>query len=153
MSNKQEQAISIAIRKLIHTEKIKTQNQLSDALKAKGFAINQSKISRLLSKLNIVKIKDEEQQLIYGLPKEPHPPAIHISLSNLIIDVVANESQVVIHTSPGSASLIGRIIDYNRESLDILGVVAGDDTLFVVPSSINKIKTCLNNIQNLLETL
>ncbi len=153
MSTKQDQTISIAIRKLIHSEKIKTQQQLSEALKNNGHTVNQSKVSRLLNKLNIVKVKDDEQQLIYGLPKEPHPPAIHISLSNLIIEVLANESQVVIHTSPGSASLIGRIIDYNRDSLNIIGVVAGDDTLFVVPTSTKGIDTCLNNIQKLLETL
>lgn len=153
MSSKQDQAISLAIRKLIHSQKIKTQQQLSAELKELGHDINQSKVSRLLNKLNIVKVKDEDQQLIYGLPKEPHPPAIHISLSNLIIEVVSNESLVVIHTSPGSASLIGRIIDYNRDNLKILGVVAGDDTLFVVPASVKNIDECLSDIQDLLETL
>lgn len=153
MSSKQDQAISLAIRKLIHSQKIKTQQQLSAELKELGHDINQSKVSRLLNKLNIVKVKDEGQQLIYGLPKEPHPPAIHISLSNLIIEVVSNESLVVIHTSPGSASLIGRIIDYNRDNLKILGVVAGDDTLFVVPASVKNIGECLSDIQDLLETL
>lgn len=153
MSNKQDQAISIAIRKLIHNEKIKTQQQLSARLKKLGHKVNQSKVSRLLNKLNIVKVKDDEQQLIYGLPKEPYPPAIHISLSNLIIEILANESLVVIHTSPGSASLIGRIVDYNRDNLNILGVVAGDDTLFVVPESVKNIDKCLNDIQKLLETL
>lgn len=151
--SKQDQAISIAIRKLIHSEKIKTQQDLSDRLHQKGYSVNQSKISRLLKKLNIIKIKDDEQQLIYGLPKEPYPPAIHISLSNLIVEIVANETLVVIHTSPGSASLIGRIIDYNRDNINILGVVAGDDTIFVVPTSTKDIDKCLTNIQKLLETL
>lgn len=151
--SKQDQAISIAIRKLIHSEKIKTQQDLSDRLHQKGYSVNQSKISRLLKKLNIIKIKDDEQQLIYGLPKEPYPPAIHISLSNLIVEIVANETLVVIHTSPGSASLIGRIIDYNRDNINILGVVAGDDTIFVVPTSTKDINKCLTNIQKLLETL
>lgn len=151
--SKQDQSISIAIRKLIHNKKIKTQQQLSRELVKMGHTVNQSKISRLLSKLNIVKVKDDEQQLIYGLPKEPHPPAIHISLSNLIIEILSNESVVVIHTSPGSASLIGRIIDYNRDSLNIIGVVAGDDTLLVVPETVKEIDTCLSAIQKLLETL
>lgn len=151
--SKQDQAIAIAIRKLIHTSDIKTQHQLSAELKALGHKVNQSKVSRLLRKLNIVKVKNEQQQLVYGLPKEPYPPAIHISLSNLIIEVIANETMVVIHTSPGSASLIGRILDYNRETLEILGVVAGDDTLFVVPSSVANIDKSLENIQKLLETL
>lgn len=151
--SKQDQSISIAIRKLIHNKKIKTQQQLSRELVKMGHTVNQSKISRLLSKLNIVKVKDDEQQLIYGLPKEPHPPAIHISLSNLIIEILSNESVVVIHTSPGSASLIGRIIDYNRDSLNIIGVVAGDDTLLVVPETAKEIDNCLIAIQKLLETL
>ena len=151
--SKQDQAISLAIRKLIHSEKIKTQQELSEKLISQGHKVNQSKISRLLKKLNIIKVKDDEQQLIYGLPKEPYPPAIHISLSNLIVEIIANETLVVIHTSPGSASLIGRIVDYNRDNLNILGVVAGDDTLFVVPVSSKNIDQCLTSIQKLLETL
>ncbi len=151
--SKQDQAITIAIRKLIHNSDIKTQHQLSAELKALGHKVNQSKVSRLLRKLNIVKVKNEQQQLVYGLPKEPYPPAIHISLSNLIIEVIANESMVVIHTSPGSASLIGRILDYNRETLNILGVVAGDDTLFVAPGAHQETESCVGKIQKLLETL
>ena len=53
--SKQDQAISIAIRKLIHSEKIKTQQELSEKLRDKGYKINQSKVSRLLKKLNIIK--------------------------------------------------------------------------------------------------
>ena len=63
----------------------------------------------------------------------------------LLIDIEANESMIVLHTSPGSASLVARHLDSMRSSLDILGTIAGDDTIFIAPTSSRLIKSIIKN--------
>jgi len=112
-----------------------TQEEMIQALEKQGIHINQSKVSRLLRKVGAVKIINERGESVYSLQREPVPPSTERSVAQLIIDVVANETMIVIHTNPGSASLIARLLDYQVQELGILGTVAGDDTLFVVPKS------------------
>ncbi len=68
----------------------------------------------------------------------------------MIMDISANETLVVIRTTPGSASLIARTVDFHRERLKILGTVAGDDTLFIAPKSTREIRKIQNDIRSFL---
>jgi transcriptional regulator of arginine metabolism len=125
-----------------------TQENICIALEAKGHVINQSKISRLLKKINAVKSKNEKGEMIYRLPHDILPPSIDTTLSELIIDVTDNEVMIIIRTSPGSASLIARIID--NKKCQIIGTIAGDDTIFIAPKSVKKIKETYLLICNFL---
>lgn len=125
-----------------------TQESLCEALAIKGHKINQSKTSRLLRKINAIKYKNDQGEMVYRLPHDMAPPPIHTTLGDLIIDIVANETTIIIKTSPGSASLIARIID-NKEC-HILGTIAGDDAIFVAPESVAEIATTLSLICSFL---
>lgn len=114
-----------------------TQETICSALEAKGHQINQSKVSRLLRNINAIKSKNDKGEMVYRLPHDVAPPSISTILAELIIDIVANESMIIIKTSPGSASLIARIIDDKR--CHVIGTIAGDDTIFVAPQSVEKI--------------
>lgn len=127
-----------------------TQEELCSALEKKGHEVNQSKISRLLHKIGAVKIMNERKQIVYSLPRDPAPPTSKNLFSQLIVNVRCNESLIVIHTNPGSASMIGRVLDHHRDDLFILGTVAGDDTVFITPLSIKKIAHCLQAIQTFI---
>lgn len=118
-----------------------TQETICRALEAKGHVVNQSKISRLLRKINAIKSKNDQGEMVYCLPHDVAPPSIHRPLSDLIIDVQANESLIILKTSPGSASLIARIID--NKKCQILGTIAGDDTIFIAPKSVKTIQKTL----------
>ena len=148
MSN--EQTVIDALRQLLLAGLTSTQEDICTQLEAKGYAINQSKVSRMLRKIGAVKTKNEHNQVVYRLPKEPVPPSTMSSLGNLVMNIVANEMVIILHTSPGSASLIARMLDYNQEKAGILGTVAGDDTILVLPKSIHKITDTLNEIKFLL---
>lgn len=139
-----------ALRDLLHAGSTSTQDEICAQLIAQGYAVNQSKISRMLRKIGAVKAKNEHNQVVYCLPKEPAPPSAMSSLGNLVVNIVANEMVIILHTSPGSASLIARMLDYNHEKAGILGTVAGDDTILVLPKSIHKTEETLNNIKFLL---
>ena len=143
-------SIDAALRQLLLDELTATQEEICAKLEEQAYDVNQSKVSRMLRKLGAIKSKNKEDQVVYCLPQIPTPQSNKDSLSHLVLHIVENEIVIILHTSPGSASLIARTLDYHREKASILGTVAGDDTILVLPKSIHTIKETLQNIKGLL---
>lgn len=141
------------LRELLGQEAVHTQEGIKLALSRLGIEANQSKISRALHKIGAVKTKNAAGQIVYQLSKEPAPPTTSSSLANLLIDIVHNEIMLIVHTSPGSASLIARVLDHHAQQLGILGTVAGDDTILVIPTSIKETEKTLDALKTLLMNL
>lgn len=139
-----------ALKTLLLGRKANTQDEICLELEKQGFEINQSKVSRMLRKIGAVKVVNEHGQTIYSLAREPAPPTLTTTMRDLIVDIVSNEVLVVIYTSPGSASMVARVLDYNQISTEILGTIAGDDTIFVAPKSIKEIDVLTQEIKGLL---
>ena len=150
MDKKKIANLDEALRALLMHREANTQEDICSALEKKGFDINQSKVSRLLRKVGAVKIVNTKGQIVYSLPLEPAPPSLNTQLRDLIVDVVSNETLVVIYTSPGSASMVARMLDYAKITSEVLGTVAGDDTIFVAPKSIKDIHKLFVEIKDLL---
>lgn len=138
------------LRQLLVEGKVTRQEDICTVLQSKGHHVNQSKISRLIHKLNAIKSKNELGQVVYRLAREPAPPTTSSQLSSLVIDVIANETMIIVNTSPGAAQLVARVVDYNKNTLHILGSIAGDDTIFIAPLSINAIEQSVLEIKKLL---
>lgn len=138
------------LRALLLSGKAQNQDEICATLSEKHTNVNQSKISRLLRKLGAVKTNNADGKVVYALPKEPPPPTAMNSLENLVMSIMANEYMVVIHTSPGSASLIARMLDYQERKTYILATIAGDDTVAVMPKSIENIQHMLKEIKQVL---
>jgi len=137
--------------RLILTEgRAGTQEEIKQALEQQGYLVNQSKISRLLRKLGAAKTSNDHQQIIYALPEESVPAASKKILPQLITEFTLNESLIIIHTTPGSASFIARLLDRNRQEFGVLGTVAGDDTLFIAPVSVKHIAKTLERVKAFL---
>lgn len=145
--------LSESLRKLLIEGSASTQEDIKQYLLQLGLEVNQAKISRMLRKLGAVKASNEYGQIVYTLPKEPAPPQAKSLLSHLVIDIECNESLIVIHTSPGSASLFGRVLDHHLIKLNVLGTIAGDDTLLVVPRSTKLLQQTLIAIKQLLDSI
>jgi len=139
-----------ALKTLIQQKHLHTQQELCESLQSMGFNITQSKISRLLRRMNVVKCKDEDGNISYGLPQEPAPPEAHALVSDLVMTVTANTWLVVVRTTPGAASVIARVLDYHKDQLNMLGCIAGDDTIFVTPKAEHSIEDFLSAIETLL---
>ena len=144
-------ALLTALTELLHTGKAGTQQEICQSLAIQGFLVNQSKISRVLRKLAAVKVKNPQGQTVYRLPSElAPPPPTQTSLTHLVLKISANENLVVIQTSPGSASLIARMLDYQYSDSEILATLAGDDTIFVAPKSVHRIEQTMREVKQLL---
>ena len=117
-------------------------------LEAKGHDVNQSTISRDLRKIGAIKGTDNKSRTVYRLSEmSSESNFVGQSIGDLILNITHNDSMIVIQTSPGSASLVARHLDINRPA-DILGTIAGDDTIFVAPSREHSIKQTILAIRD-----
>ena len=124
-----------AFKELLNQERFASQSEIVDALKNQGFqTINQSKVSRMLSKFCAVRARNTKMEMVYCLPAELGVPTTSSPLKNLVLDIDYNDAVVVIHTSPGAAQLIARLLDSLGKAEGILGSIAGDDTIFTTPA-------------------
>ncbi len=131
----------LALRQLIREGEASTQEEICSALKRKKFDVTQSTVSRDLRRIGAVKTTNAEGEIIYRLPEQHLAQLTRANhdVSQLVVDIRSNESVVVIHTTPGSASLIAADLDRMRVTLGILGTLSGDDTIFVAPISTKQI--------------
>ena len=136
------------LRQLIREGEASTQEELCDALRKKKFDVTQSTVSRDLRRIGAVKTTNSEDEIVYVLPDEVMRTRVNTPLEGLLTEIVSNESLIVLHTTPGSASLVARHLDNMRSGLGILGTLAGDDTIFVVPESVRKIAATVKKIKD-----
>lgn len=137
-----------ALKELLSSEKISTQEELVEELERQGFTATQSTVSRELRRLGALKGTDPSGRTVYRLGDAPSVlPAIATNgLSGILLDIRHNGSIIVLHTSPGSASLVAAHLDAVKPE-GILGTIAGDDTIFVAPASTKAIDQTLKAIQ------
>lgn len=135
-----------ALRELLAEGRISTQEELVEELRAQKFLVTQSTISRDLGRLAAVKTRDSSGRVIYKLPEDMMSGGpVTTDLKGLLIDITHNGSLIVIRTTPGSANLLARQIDTAKPE-GILGTIAGDDTIFVAPSSARRISETMKAI-------
>lgn len=148
-ANDQSQSVVDCLRNLLSKGSARTQEDLKVSLQKQGFEVNQSKISRLLRKLGAIKV-DNHGEIIYRLPQEPAPPSTGTVISHLVVEIVHNETLIIVRTSPGAASMIARVLDYQAKKLGCLGSVAGDDTILVIPSSVKSLQETFKAVKRAL---
>lgn len=148
---KQDELIK-AFREALKQEKFSSQLEIVQALQEQGFDnVNQSKVSRMLTKFGAVRTRNAKMEMVYCLPIEISVPKTSSPLKNLVLDIDYNHAMVVIKTSPGAAQLIARLLDSLTKSEGILGSIAGDDTIFSTPTNGFTVKKLYHIILELFE--
>lgn len=141
-----------AFKELLKLEKFSSQLEIVQALQDDGFDnINQSKVSRMLTKFGAVRTRNAKMEMVYCLPAEMSVPTTSSPLKNLVLDIDYNHAMVVIRTSPGAAQLIARLLDSIGKSEGILGTIAGDDTIFSTPTKDCTVQKLHNIILDLFD--
>lgn len=126
-----------------------TQNDLCNYLSKQGYQLTQSTVSRALKKIGAVRVHSKTGSRYELQIKNSGPPGFRGAMKELVTLVCSNESQIVIRTRPGSAMFVAGFIDHYCD--DILGTIAGDDTIFVAPKSVKNIRACENNVRKYLD--
>jgi transcriptional regulator of arginine metabolism len=123
---------------MLEEHAVTSQDQLVDLLAADGVVASQVTLSRDLEELGAVKVRMAGGETVYAIPELPKDrvaPESHLKrvLGEWLVEVSHSANLVVLRTPPGSAHVVGSAID--RAGLaDVLGSVAGDDTVLVVVS-------------------
>ncbi|WP_194756320.1 transcriptional regulator ArgR [Aliidiomarina indica] len=142
-----------AFKALLKEERYSSQAEIVEALQERGFhGMNQSKVSRMLSKFGAVRARNAREDMVYCLPPELSMPSAKSSVRQLVLDVEHNSVMIIIRTTPGAAQLIARLLDSVGKKEGVLGTIAGDDTIFIAPVDINTIDVTLKNVQQLFDT-
>jgi transcriptional regulator of arginine metabolism len=124
------------IARLIEQQLVHNQAQVVELLAEQGVAATQATVSRDLDDLGAIKVRvpgGEPAYAIPALPKDQRAPEDHLRrvFGDWVVEVEASANLVVLRTPPGSAHVVGSALD-RADLPEIIGTVAGDDTLMVV---------------------
>ena len=125
------------IREMIISGRISSQEQLLEMLRLRGYALTQATLSRDLKLMQVAKVAAGNEGYVYRLPGavsanggEGTPDRITF-LSDGFRGIQFSGNLAVVRTLPGYASSIAAVID-NANAWEILGTIAGDDTILVI---------------------
>jgi transcriptional regulator of arginine metabolism len=124
------------IARLLERHAVTSQGRLVELLAADGVVATQATVSRDLDELGAIKVRAPRGESVYAIPELPQDqraPEDHLRrvMGDWVVDVSHSANLVVLRTPPGSAHVVASALDRAGLS-DVLGTVAGDDTLLVV---------------------
>ena len=134
------------ILRLIDKHEIKSQAVLSDQLEKAGIEANQATLSRDLRDLGVVKGKNGYELPNTATPTQPGPLGLWHTINTWVLSVTPAKNQLVLRTPPGGAQALGLAID-NSELPEVIGTIAGDDTVLVICPDDRKAKALARKLQ------
>jgi transcriptional regulator of arginine metabolism len=129
---------------LLGKEAVRSQSELVELLTSHGVHSTPSTVSRDLVELDAVRVRHADGTLVYAVPAEGGdrtPRAAEDSVASqgrlqrlareLVVSADASANLVVLRTPPGAAQYLASAIDHTAQS-EILGTIAGDDTVMLI---------------------
>ncbi len=147
-----------AIRQLITEQVISSQEHLLELLGNRGFLVTQATLSRDLKKMQVAKVADGSEGYRYVMQgalavSSTEREAERINyLADGFRGVQFSGNLAVVRTLPGYASSIASVID-NAEPWEILGTIAGDDTILIILREGVSRADCISAIKNIMPYL
>jgi transcriptional regulator of arginine metabolism len=128
---------------ILGRQSVRSQGELLGILSRDGFAVTQATLSRDLLELGAVKVR-EGKTLVYAVPGEGGdrtarvaPGADEVSsrlrrqCEELLVTARVSANLVVVRTPSGAANYLASALDH-ADQTDILGTIAGDDTIVII---------------------
>lgn len=151
MKNKRERLKVVS--EILKFQVIGSQEELLKQLRKKGFEITQATLSRDLKALKVAKTPLSNGMYKYVLPPQIMPISDELASHNFtshgaVLSLDFSGHLAIVKTRPGYASAIAWDID-NRATDEVLGTIAGDDTVLLIPRegvSRDKIVKVINHI-------
>lgn len=135
---------------MLKEKEYRSQYELVYDLSLKGFDnISQSKVSRMLTRVGAIRSRNAKNKVIYKLSDQQVIPKVNYAIETIALSVNNNNTQIVLKTAAGGASIIARVLDSLEDSFGILGTISGDDTVFIVPLDTNRINEITKGISDL----
>ena len=141
------------IIRLIASRDIETQEELASELRALGYKVTQATVSRDIRELRLIKVASKGGGFKYAKP-DRHEIAVSERLTRILSDSLVNVDSsgniIVVKTLSGSANVAAEALD-NLGWPEILGTIAGDNTIFIVTRTEADTTEITNRIRRLTD--
>ncbi len=134
----------LALKQLLLSGQTGTQQELCDLLGGRGFEATQSTISRDLKALGAQRRQRADGEFAYHL----HAATSTAFDADMVQEVACNEQMIIMRTRIGRAQAVGLDLDAMRHP-DILGTLAGDDTVLVIPRTVERVHALAATLREL----
>lgn len=136
------------IKSLITTQDVFNQTQLVKLLKQNGIKVTQATLSRDLTELGVVRVPTLKG-VVYKIDSNGVDKTLQNHISEEVVSIFSNETTIVLKTFPGRAQGVALFLD-KKNLTEILGTVAGDDTIIIIPKSIKTIDKTIQQLKNII---
>jgi transcriptional regulator of arginine metabolism len=139
-----------AILRVVRERRIESQDELREALAEEGFVVTQATLSRDIRELGLAKLADPQGGAYYA---HPHRAALRPDLAQvlptLLVSVDGVGPLLVLKTASGSAGAVTEALDQAGWE-EVMGTIAGDDTVLVITRSQKLRQAIASRIQALV---
>ena len=140
------------ILEIIQEHRVQTQQQLADYLVEAGYEVTQATVSRDIKELGLEKLSIGGGKPCYCVPPAPEArmsDRFSRILSQTVTKIAYSENLVVVNTLTGCANAAAEAID-SAKFPEILGSIAGDNTIFLVIDGHEKVEGLVNKLNSYL---
>jgi transcriptional regulator of arginine metabolism len=141
------------IQEIIAKENVSTQAELVERLRAEGIRVTQATVSRDINELRLVRLPIGKSKHRYSLAQIQTESDVMDELGRLfrsfVTDVDRGENLLIVKTAEGHASGVAFFIDKLRRD-DIVGTLAGQDTILLVARTTQEGETLLEELHSLM---
>ena len=139
-----------AILEIVDSEGITSQEQLRERLHGRGIDATQATLSRDIRELGLAKLADPQGGAYYTHPhRAAVRPDLGLVLPTLLVSVDGVGPFVVLKTASGSAGAVTEALDQAGWN-EVIGTIAGDDTVLVITRSVRHRQTVATRIEALV---
>jgi len=141
------------IKEIIEKHIVETQEELAELLRTESIDVTQATVSRDIKELMLIKVPTGDGRYRYAFPSEQNviisPSRMERIFQDSVTAIDFSQNIIVLKTMPGTAQAVAYTIDYVKWP-EVLGTVAGDDTIFVVVKPPEAVQRVLTKFQALM---
>ena len=141
-----------AILSLIKEKSVETQQELTALLSELGFEVTQATVSRDIKELRLVKKLNNDGRYVYAPHTEESSSGISDKMTLILNKSITNVdyalNTIVVKTLTGMAQGAASVLDA-MQLPDVLGTIAGDDTIFMVTKSEDAAQKLCKKLRNM----
>ncbi|MFZ5640634.1 MAG: arginine repressor [Bacillota bacterium] len=138
---------------IVGQQRIETQEELAEELRRRGYEVTQATVSRDIKELRLIKVPAGDGAYRYGIPEDRSAVLNADRMKRFFRDSVvyadSSENIVVVKCLPGSAQAVAALID-GAGWTEVIGTVAGDDTILAVIKPKSAVPKTLRRIEELI---
>lgn len=141
------------IRVIVEEQSIQTQEELAEALRAHGMVVTQATVSRDIKEMHLLKVLSDDGSYRYATMEKSDQgmsDRLNRMLADSVIEMNSVNNLIVIRTLPGSAHVAAEAVD-NLKWPEVLGTIAGDNTILVIARSNDEVETVNRRFRNIIK--